>query len=928
MTGLAERGFRCEAARAAIARHGFFIASRAAQWRIGDAARWDALREGDDGAVECRADRGRHGAAPGIWYAADAIDEPWSTHAVDEVEWNRAPHADPYIFFGGNYLNYLRSGLGPRQESFASWARRNLAAALRSSDGLEAALWHFGASADGGFAALAGQPAAAAASAIEALAIASPAQESPLAELLAESAAWLAGVAVRFGGDPDADPAAFDGGRTTYRSPFTHACRPVTLAVLTAGNVTGDESAAVAAKALPGFEAYAAGCALDCVEALGRYLAQADLVAGLPGRQSVAVHQLAPALDALAFVNLVARSLQHDAAVPAGPTLSAAGFVASMNASHAPTVVYGLTAPQLRERWLGNLFRYGLQPGASALAPPVVVDRDGDAAIDAASALPLPASRSDWSDAPDANLLAGGAAGRLPEPQSRRVYTEIASPDITDPRNRIAPGNVGLDRAALALAADDPASVDDVTEWLLSSRTLGDPGQHAPVVVSYPTQNLAVAFVATQDGLLHAFDVDSGVERWAWVPQALLPRVASLMRNEATTVRGHGIDGRLVVHRYDANGDGRVDAEAGEHHWLMFGLGRGGNRQYALDISNPDEPRVLWSLVLPAAGAAGSSPEPVIARLATGDPAQGGDGWVALLAGGPGLHVLDAVTGRRLWTAAPSAGAELRPAGFGETLASAPRAVDLDGDGRIDRAYLLDAGGGLWRFDFRNGGPPAELAITRRIARLGDGSHRFLASPDVSIAVVSGRRMFAIAAGSGEPGRSKNAIVERAYVVFDRGTIAEVTETDLHDATDRGTPIAASAPGWFLRLDAHGAGERVVGPSVTFDHMLRFQTWQPLPNSEAAPCGPPRAIRRLYTRDVQSGRPLNNVERPGEEELEEDMPGLPVALRFGFPEWPARDCADCRARPFGIVGTQVFDAGYAGDPVRTSWRRLPPADSP
>ncbi|MGQ0384344.1 MAG: hypothetical protein ACT4UP_06655 [Gammaproteobacteria bacterium] len=924
--GSAERGLQCEAARTSIAQHGFFVASRAAQWRTGETGRWDALREGEGGAIECRADRARHGAAAGAWFAAELTGRPWSTDAADEIQWNRAPHADPYIFFGGNYLNYLRAGLAPRQESFASFARRSLAAALRASDGLESALWRFAASPDGGFPALAGQPAKVAASAIEALAAEAPVGNAPLAEMLTESAAWLAGSAVRFGNAPGADAGAFDQGLAAYRSPFAHACRAVTLAYLTAGEASGDESAVAAARALPGFTEFAGDCGGECLDAVARYLAHADLLPGIPGRQSVSVHWLAPSPDPLMFLNLVARGLQHDAAVPAGPTLSAAGLVASTGAMHGPALVYGLTAPFARERWAGNVFRYGLRAVEAALAPPVIVDRDGEPAIDGPSGLPLPGSRSEWSDAPDAMLLAGGAAGRLPDPDSRRLYSEIASNDITDAGNRLAAANAGFDRTALALAADDSTSVGELLDWLLSSRTLGDPGRHAPVVVDYPVEGLKIAFVATQDGLLHAFDFDSGVERWAWLPRALLPRLAALARDEATTVRGHGIDGPLVVHRHDPDGDGRIDTESGEHLWLMFGLGRGGNRHYALDISVPDEPRLLWSVALLAGNEPEPAPEPIIVRLATGDSGQARGDWVALLAAGRGLHAIDAVTGRILWRAAADADAELQPAGFGEALASAPRAIDVDGDGRTDRTYLLDVSGGLWRFEFRNDGSPAELAAARRIARLGDGTHRFLAPPDVSVAMVAGRRVFAIAAGSGVPGRRQAAVAERVYVIFDREAAGEVTESDLHDATNGEVPIILSAPGWFLRLEAHGAGESVVGPSVTFDHVLRFQTWQPLPNAAEAPCGPPSAMRRLYARDVRTALPADRVSRPGEEEHEEMSAGLPVALRFGFPDWNA-GCPDCRARVFGIAGTRTFDSGHAGDPVRTSWRRLPLPDS-
>jgi type IV pilus assembly protein PilY1 len=311
-------------------------------------------------------------------------------------------------------------------------------------------------------------------------------------------------------------------------------------------------------------------------------------------------------------------------------------------------------------------------------------------------------------------------------------------------------------------------------------------------------------------------------------------------------------------------------------------------------------------------------------RLAVGDAGQSAGDWVVTLAAGSGLQVLDAPTGRTLWLAA-AADADLQVPEFTEFATSAPRALDLDGDGRIDRAYLLDRAGGLWRFDFRQDAAPAELAVARRIARLGTGEQRFLSSPDISVAKLGNRTGVAIAAGSGRADRPRDiAAIDRTYVLFDRGHPGELLEPDLHDATDRESAMPATAPGWYLRLDAHGAGEKVIGSSVTFDHVLRFQTYQPLPPQADAPCGPPRAVHRIYARDIRTGLPAHVVDRPaGEEESEIESPGLPVDLRFAFPAPTDVPCPDCRPRPFGLAGARTFDTGYSGDPVRTSWRRLP-----
>ena len=939
----AARGQHCSTARGPLAAQGFFIASRAAQWRpLAVGGYWSALQADQSGAVECRSDRGRHGAAAGDWYATDGVGGPWGRSATAEINWDLAPHADPYIFYSGNYLNFLRSPRPQLARPLAELLTRDMAAALDATDELEVALLL--ADDSGGHVARAPVPGAIVAQELRRLGTEAANGNARIGGALAEAAAWLSGGAVLLGDDPRADPAAHDPGNAgRYRSPFTHACRPIALAVLTAGQ-EADAGVALAARQL-----------------------QSDLRMDLPGLQAAPLAWMAPFPtapwiaeaaepdtvarpdDPLATINLIARSYQHDATVPARPQLSAASIVLPADVTAAPGVIFGLTAPRLRQRWQGNLFRYGLRAPDSPFDPPVIIGRDGETAMDAASGLPLTASRSLWSDAPDSNLLAGGAAGRLPPADGRQLYSDIAAPRIRDESNRLAPGNPRVAPSMLGLVAGDPESADDVLDWLLGQPALGDPGLHAPVLVEYAVAGSRLAFATTHDGLLHAIDADSGVERWAWLPQELLPRLAVLMRDEWTTVRDHGIDGPVVLHRHDPDGDGDIDAAVGEHLWLMFGLGRGGSRYYALDISDGDDPELLWTAALPEAANVEAWAEPVITRLAIDGSGQSDGHWVVLLGGGystqfdaagapaagPGaaLHVVDAMSGRVLWSGGSAATLDLYVPDFRASLPSAPRALDLDGDGYLDRAYAIDVTGNLWRFDFASGRGARELAQAIQLAQLGDGARRFHATPDVSVARLAGRNVLAVAIGSGWLARPRDStIVDRIHVLFDRdagGGGRVIVESDLHDATDDGAAMPLSGPGWFRRLDRHGAGEKIIGPAITFDHVLRFQTYRPVAQDPSSPCGPPRAINRLHAIDIRSGQPQSDsVAQETEEDEEPADSGLPGALRFGFPARWDGSCASCRPRPFGLIGAAALDPGYAGDPVRTSWRKLPiPPDS-
>jgi len=925
----ASRGLQCETARTALAAYGFHVASRAAQRRPPESGGdWTALRMDAIDGVECRAD------------------------GEIALAWDRSPFADPYIFYMGNYLNWLRSVVPAIDTPYTELIAESLSTVLASASELDAAwirVMHDGA--DGGFVAGAPMPALRAADALGRLAAEPPgAGGAPLAEALVESALWLSGGTARFGAVEDADPRAFETGTADrYRSPFEHACRPVTLAYVTAGEAHGDELAPSAAAALPGFLADTGGCDDDCLSALARWIAGADLRNDMPGVQSPAMRFLGieELGDPLAFVNLAARSLQRDAAVPAGPQLSAPLLIDAPDAGPASDVVFALSAPRGSARWNGNLFRYGLRAADSPLAPPVVVDRDGENAI-GADALPLPSARSMWSDTPDADLLAGGAAGRVPPAAARELFAELGDAELTAGSNRLSADNPAIAPSMLGLGDGDPESLRAIFDWLASERRLGDFGPNAPVAANYAEDALQVVFAASHDGWLQAFDADTGSELWAWMPRPLLPRLAGLMRDEATTVRDHGIDGAFVLHRHDPDGDGRIDAAAGEHLWLLFGLGRGGNRYYAIDVADPQSPRLLWSFELPGEPAAEARAEPVVTRIDVEGTDQNDGRWVVLLSGGydrrfdspapgeipaaTGLLLVDALTGDLLWSAGNLPDAALSPPGLAASIAPAPRALDLDGNGRLDRVYAIDVAGGLWRFDFASGRAPAELAQARRVAQLGTGPQRFHGTPDVSLARFAGGARLAVSASSGWLARPLDlAIVDRVYTIFDEidgfasGTR---TEADLHDADTAPDAMPAFAPGWFRRLDRHGPGEKAIGPPVTFDGALHVQTWQPLPPDPAAPCGPPRGTRRRYAFDVRTGISHRvELESPEDEAIELPGDGLPVALRFGFPGEAGIGCIGCRPRAFGMAGAQFFDTGYSGDPVRTSWRKLAPPDS-
>jgi hypothetical protein len=138
-TSAARGSMQCEAARDALSRRGYFVAARAAQWR--PAGYWGALRSDSADDVECRSDRGRDGRAAGPWFATNGPSGPWSTTPEGEIDWDSTPLGDPYIFYSGNYLNYLAAATRTAESTVARAVAAMLTAAIDATDELDVGLF-------------------------------------------------------------------------------------------------------------------------------------------------------------------------------------------------------------------------------------------------------------------------------------------------------------------------------------------------------------------------------------------------------------------------------------------------------------------------------------------------------------------------------------------------------------------------------------------------------------------------------------------------------------------------------------------------------------------------------------------------------------------------------------------------------------------
>ena len=229
----------------------------------------------------------------------------------------------------------------------------------------------------------------------------------------------------------------------------------------------------------------------------------------------------------------------------------------------------------------------------------------------------------------------------------------------------------------------------------------------------------AMIYVGANDGMLHAFNAATGDEQFAFIPTALRSTL-----NILTAPKYGEKDG--TPHRYYVDGTPVVSDVffGGAWHKVLIGsLGAGGRAVFALDITDPTAPKLLWEFGYDpsnndTANMGNSLAQPTIARL--NDPASGKGKWVALVpngyqggnssAGNASLFVLDISNGgviKRFDLDGGMTDAEKAaslPLGNGLSRAAA---VDNNRDGKVDLAYAGDLAGNVWRFDLRNSDPTA-----------------------------------------------------------------------------------------------------------------------------------------------------------------------------------------------------------------------------
>ncbi|MEY4978337.1 MAG: hypothetical protein RLZZ352_607 [Pseudomonadota bacterium] len=230
-------------------------------------------------------------------------------------------------------------------------------------------------------------------------------------------------------------------------------------------------------------------------------------------------------------------------------------------------------------------------------------------------------------------------------------------------------------------------------------------------------------YVGANDGMLHAFNATTGAEVWAYVPKIVMPNIhklASKNYNSSTPVeRLYSVDGTPTYGDICA---GSCNTTPNWKTILVGGLNAGGRGYYALDITDPANPKALWEFTDSNMGY--SFGNPIITKLKDGT-------WVVIVASGynnisPGdgqgrLFILDASTGELIRSISTGVGTTSAPSGLSKISAWANFP---DVNNMTQRVYGGDLEGNVWRFDINGDIPVAaspRVYDAQRLASLKDG---------------------------------------------------------------------------------------------------------------------------------------------------------------------------------------------------------------
>ncbi|NIM99391.1 MAG: hypothetical protein GTO24_15370 [candidate division Zixibacteria bacterium] len=355
--------------------------------------------------------------------------------------------------------------------------------------------------------------------------------------------------------------------------------------------------------------------------------------------------------------------------------------------------------------------------------------------------------------------------------------------------------------------------------------------------------------------------------------------------------------------------------------FLVFGERRGGNNVYALDVSDPNNPLIQWYIGPDVVGFSEMGQSwciPVFGRVAYGnklvvflsggydtnqdnDPVTGPDSM------GRGIYVVDLLSGGLVWKYTHENDSNMQ-----FSIPSDIAAIDTTDNGFIDRLYVGDMGGRLWRFDITNVDPTkwtGKILFKSNILIIpGEPRRKIFYPPDV----VQEEGYEFVFFGTGDRANPKNeTVINQIYAVKDRNdnvnldesTLVDVTSDLLQESDDETLKTQIrndleSSEGWYISL-ADNLGEKVLAPSLVFANTAYLTTFTPTTSGGGDPCVLSEGTARLYALNYKTGEAVLDYDTSDDAVGKTDR-----SLVIGSSIPSGLVMAIIRGKPVGYVGVR------------------------
>ncbi|WP_456405356.1 pilus assembly protein [Thiolapillus sp.] len=469
-----------------------------------------------------------------------------------------------------------------------------------------------------------------------------------------------------------------------------------------------------------------------------------------------------------------------------------------------------LLKPDVTKFWQGNLKKYRI--AFNTTTEQLDITAQGGAAV-VNDDLAFQDVRDFWNagSSDGGDPLIGGSASKMTG--TRHLYTYLGTESaLTHADNRVIQTNTSITKAMLGLGPTEDTKRNTLLYWSNWLESDGSTARQGVMGAPLHTQPIVVGdtvYINTTEGMLHAFNTNDGTERWAFIPDELLPTIEETKAtvddpdSNGATVPNYGLDGPMTYY------------ELGNQKYLVFGMRRGGRNYYALNITNPAEPTFAWEIkggvttgydnlgqtwskpIFAEIERAGNSVQKVLIFGGGYDPIKEDSDPVATTRP---THA--SVLGNSIFIVNPATGTKIQEitsvvqGTLGNSIAADILPVDINANGILDRLYVADVGGRIIRVDI----PDAAISqITGSnsvsatvLADVGgvNGYQRFYNTPEVAYYDRGGVRYLALMISSGyRPSPLDTSITDRFYMIKDANVWTAPADSDSDGDPDYGAPI-------------------------------------------------------------------------------------------------------------------------------------------